>query len=597
MHDRNGNTPLAPGQQIPIPDNFPVAWTDPDETKLLWQLDPMHYPDPMRPLEFDLMAAIYAAGMKHALQAYDLPVRLEARQINTYLYGAFTPQGLPPAPVIRLTNQLKRVLPGLVNTIERKAVAAMTQRYLAKMEPVIAQLGTIWVDEFLPEIKQSLAEWAAFELSAAPADQLVTHFEATLAKAKRAGEIHFLIAFPYLLALSRFDDLYVELFAEAKPFDSYRLLQGFDNKNLQGGRALWQLSRKAQTMPEVRHILEYEPIGTIIPKLEESVAGQIFLTEFQAYLAEYGQRGDKFSTIADVSWLEDPTPVIKSLKDYIRQPNRDMIAELAAEADERERLVAVARRHLQGKPQAVIEQFNTALKAAQAAIVIHADHGFWIDYCVLYQVRQVMLEMGRRLTEIGVVATPNDVFYLTLPELQRAASDLGRQQPPTGRQAAIVERKAEVEHFRTVQPPKLLGTMPLLSPPDEPFTRMLTKFEGTSQDQSHYSHQAPNILEGNGGSPGIVQGTAKVVHSIYQAEKLQPGDILVAETTSAVWSPLFATVAAVITDTGGILSHCAVVAREYHIPAVVGASIATKTIKDGDLVEVDGEAGIVRILS
>ena len=94
-----------------------------------------------------------------------------------------------------------------------------------------------------------------------------------------------------------------------------------------------------------------------------------------------------------------------------------------------------------------------------------------------------------------------------------------------------------------------------------------------------------------------MRGPARVIRTLAEATKLQPGDILVAETTAPPWTPLFATAAAVVTDTGGILSHCAVVAREYAIPAVVGVGIATDQIVDGQLLEVDGTAGIVRMLA
>jgi len=88
-----------------------------------------------------------------------------------------------------------------------------------------------------------------------------------------------------------------------------------------------------------------------------------------------------------------------------------------------------------------------------------------------------------------------------------------------------------------------------------------------------------------------------VLRSLSEAAEIQQGEVLVAETTAPPWTPLFATAAAVVTDTGGILSHCAVVAREYRIPAVVGAAMATATISDGQTVEVDGDKGVVRILS
>jgi pyruvate,water dikinase len=88
-----------------------------------------------------------------------------------------------------------------------------------------------------------------------------------------------------------------------------------------------------------------------------------------------------------------------------------------------------------------------------------------------------------------------------------------------------------------------------------------------------------------------------VLRSLAEADRLRPGDVLVAPTTAPPWTPLFATAAAVVTDTGGILSHCAVVAREYGIPAVVGAGTATARIADGQVVEVDGDAGVVRIVA
>ena len=104
------------------------------------------------------------------------------------------------------------------------------------------------------------------------------------------------------------------------------------------------------------------------------------------------------------------------------------------------------------------------------------------------------------------------------------------------------------------------------------------------------------MLRGAGGSPGVVRGPARVIRTLAESTKLQPGDILVAETTAPPWTPLFATAAAVVTDTGGILSHCAVVAREYAIPAVVGVGVATERIVDGQWLEVDGAAGCVRLL-
>src|SRR3990172_2459670 len=105
------------------------------------------------------------------------------------------------------------------------------------------------------------------------------------------------------------------------------------------------------------------------------------------------------------------------------------------------------------------------------------------------------------------------------------------------------------------------------------------------------------MVKGWAGSAGVARGTARVIRSLAEAGKLQPGDVLVAEFTVPPLTPLFATASAVVTDTGGGLSHSAVVAREDRIPAAGGTGRATTTFKDGQLLEVDGNAGTVRVVS
>jgi pyruvate,water dikinase len=107
----------------------------------------------------------------------------------------------------------------------------------------------------------------------------------------------------------------------------------------------------------------------------------------------------------------------------------------------------------------------------------------------------------------------------------------------------------------------------------------------------------PDTLYGCAASPGVVRGVAKVLRTLDEAPKLSAGDILVAGMITPAWTPLFASVAAVITDGGGVLSHCAIVAREYGIPAVVSTGQATTLIREGQTIEVDGSAGVVRILA
>lgn len=324
--------------------------------------------------------------------------------------------------------------------------------------------------------------------------------------------------------------------------------------------------------------------------LETSVASDDFLTKLRSYLTEYGQRNDKSNELDAPHWIEDPTPVIQRLQEYVTQADRDPAAELTTQIAARERLLAETHIRLRAYPQPVVDQFDFLLKAAQAGVFVGEEHSVWIDQRMTYQVRRVMLEFGRRLVAAGVLDQVEDVFHLTFDEVRTTAEAL----PRLDQRALVAGRRAEIAYFRTIQPPPTLGTAPPGAPPDDPLSRAIGRFFGVV---ALPAPTGPNLLRGHAGSPGVVRGPARVVHSLAEAGKLQSGDVLVTETTIPAWTPLFVTVAAVVTDTGGVLSHCAVVAREYGIPAVVGTGTATRTLRDGQVVEVDGGAGEVRIIS
>jgi pyruvate,water dikinase len=136
-----------------------------------------------------------------------------------------------------------------------------------------------------------------------------------------------------------------------------------------------------------------------------------------------------------------------------------------------------------------------------------------------------------------------------------------------------------------------------MEPPDDLFGRAFGKLMGGPPIPKPSPIPTANgLVKGNGASSGIVRGSARVIRTLAEATQLQPGDILVAEATMPPWTPYFSIVAAIVTDTGGILCHAAVMAREMGIPAVVGTRVGTTKIRDGQMVEVDGGAGTVRVL-
>jgi phosphohistidine swiveling domain-containing protein len=236
----------------------------------------------------------------------------------------------------------------------------------------------------------------------------------------------------------------------------------------------------------------------------------------------------------------------------------------------------------------VVRKFAFLLEAAQAANVLTEDHGYWIDFQCMYYVRRLFLELGRRFVSGGVLDQVDDIVVLTPAEMRLTAEQL----PRVDQRKLVAARRAEMEYFRAISAPPRLGTLTSGPQSTDPVTVAIGKFFGSPPR----STDEVGVVLGNSGSPGKAHGPARVMRSLQEASKLRPGDVLVAETTAPPWTPLFATAAAIVTDTGGILSHCAVVAREYGIPAVVGTGKATSVFHDGEQIEVDGDLGRVRRL-
>jgi phosphohistidine swiveling domain-containing protein len=542
----------------------PFSFADPADEALFWQHDAMHFPDPLAPMEAAMLERTLGQGFGYGAAAYNAPIdRVEVRTIEGYQYQSMVPMTGTPE--------------------EMAAQGALAE---ASIRAALADLGSLWEDTVLPEVREHLGFWDTFDLEGATRAAFAEHVEQTWAHLRRLWELHFVIVLPCYLAMSEFDELYRGLFEDAGPLDSYRLLEGRPNLTVEVGQALWELSRAALASDEVRDVLLSQPAADVPAALARSEHGRGFLADLHAYLDVYGRRADKWTLLAP-SWTEDPTPVIESLRDFVGRPDSQAPAVTTqAAAAAAQSAIDAARERLRDYPAPVVGQFEAMLAAAQAALVISEDHNFYIDNMSIHHLRAVLMEAGRRLAAEGSIRAVEDVFLLSPEELAAALATPGAEL-----RWLVAGRAAEMERRRALVPPPVLGAIPTEPPPDDPFTRLAMKFNGVPQAPS-----AGGELRGSPGSAGTVRGRARVIHSISEAGRIEPGDILVAETTAPPWTPLFAIVGAVVTDTGGVLSHCAVVAREYGIPAVVGTGIASTVITDGQMLEIDGDAGTVRFI-
>lgn len=236
---------------------------------------------------------------------------------------------------------------------------------------------------------------------------------------------------------------------------------------------------------------------------------------------------------------------------------------------------------LEGAPTDVREAFEQELAQARRAAELNETHNYWIDQQVSYWMQQNYLAVGRRLVESGVLRDRDDVFHLSHREVVEALR--GNRQSLA---AKVEERKAELDRYRKMPAPLELGA----KLPEEIASGMAMVFGG------HEVSTVADEVHGQPASPGTVTGIARIVLSLRDADRIEEGDILVTKTTSPPWTPLFGIASAVVTDAGGALSHCGVVAREYGIPAVVGCVDATEKIHDGARISVDGDTGVVKLL-
>ena len=546
--------------RIPLPPEFPIDWADAGLEMVPWQQDRQHLPEPVTPMSA-WWAEHFAVGFSAGLAAYSVPLKVRTARLNTYYFMAQVPN-VPP-----------------------EQMPAMEARAAELLPPGVGTFWSRWESEWLPELKRTWNDWSAVDVQGADDASLRRHVDRAIEIYERAWTIHFELLIPAFVGISSFQDLYADLFPGRGALDAYSLLRGGDNMSLETGRKLWELSRIAKADPTLREVFETSASREIPARFEASPSGREFMTRLRDFLSFYGMRSDTVQELADPSWIEDPRPALDNLKAYIRQDEDPDVAHLHLAA-ERDRLIAEARDAIKGYPEAIRGQFEFLLAAGQFASRVQEDHNFWIDQRCLHETRQLCLDVGRRLDDRQQINEPGDIFMLSMDE----ALDL----LASGRDATslVASRRAEMDRWRKVTPPPMVGT-DYGPPPENPLTRAIFRFFGGPPQ----AHDSASELRGNAGSPGTVTGVARVILNLQDGGRLEQGEILVTPTTSPPWTPLFATAGGIVTDTGGALSHCAIVAREYGIPAVVGAAGATAMIRDGCTIEVDGDAGLVRIIS
>jgi rifampicin phosphotransferase len=537
-----------------------IAFPPSDAIEGYWDWDKIHAPRPLTPLAGDAVAMSMGEGFTIAQHAFGSPLALRCRMVNHYLYAAFAPDEDFTPPTRDLAE------------------------YSQQLERTAFGIGERWTNEWEPSLIPMLRKARATDFDALSDAELVTAFDEQLKNCVYMWEIHGWINLT-LVPATALTDFYNNEIQPADRNEAWHLLQGYTTKSVEASSGLWQLSRIVKDNAALSKLFaELEP-GLIMKALEDPDGDSAFLGQLRAYLDEFGWRSDGIYEIGDATWREDATIPLNTIQGYVRlgeEHNPELTLERARQR--REELTRAAREKLAADPEKV-QRFDELMEAAKYNTRVTEDHSFWIDQMGIATLRQFCLSVGRRLTANGILDAPDDVFFLYKDEVRDALA-VG-----TDYREPACERRASVAEAARIVPPDHLG-QPTPANPDPFFIAVVDKMLGLLPVEPSSD---PSIINGVAASPGTAQGTAKVVRSLVEASKLQQGDIMVCEMTVPTWVPLFATVSAVVADSGGVLSHCAIVAREFGLPAVVGTHVGTQILRDGMTITVDGGRGIVRI--
>jgi pyruvate,water dikinase len=539
--------------KCPDGSDFPVTWQDPQDAEYSWKWDPMHSPLPLTPLCWDLRKEI-GEGFRRAFDIIGAPGHAVLFTFNGFMYSRQAlfdddPQVRAAVGKRDAEQRMERILE-LWNTLYRPEVESLTRA------------TKTWVDDSLT------------------LKQLVDRFDQVRAARRRLGELHMITMGPANGSANRFIDFCQAEFGPDGEQIASQLTQGFPNKALETGINLWELSREALERPAVAAALREGECS--LDGLRAVEGGPGFVAIAERFLQEYGHRSESFLDLSYPQWTEDARFPLFMVSRYLDTPEEQSPAALNDEAiRHREEKLQDAEKSFGGDHEK-LEQFHGWWQSATQRTILLEDHNFYIDQQGWSSARFPCLALGRKLAEQGSIHAVDDVFYLRLNEIQEAAAD-----PATNYTAAVAQRRSDREHWMRTVPPSLIGSG---QPVENPY---LDRFFGPANE----AVSADGVVKGIAASQGIVRGTARVILGLDQVDRLADGEILVTLATAPPWTPLFAIAGGLVTEAGGTLSHAAVVAREYKIPAVVGAKGATTRIKDGMLITVDGTAGTVRVES
>jgi len=577
---------------------YHVQFTPEDDHKF-WFYNSMHFPEPMCAFDMVTAEAAYCALGAANTRVHCLPTTLgiDHRIINGRVYiggNAVT----DPAEIARRTEEFQRRAFYYYEHWEQ-----LYEQWRGKMLALIEEARAL-PDPALPEL-EPLAHVHAGRGVASNHDLLVT-YQRTLEGYFRMWHHHFEFLLLGYGAYMTFFVFCKRAFPEITDQTIARMVAGIDAEIFRPDEELRRLARLAVELEVDAHFADAAGAESVIGALRAAgAAGGRWLEELEKAREPWFNInvGDGFYHYHR-SWNDDLTMPFAAIAGYARSLRAGTMAERQPERlrEERRTLIAEYRELLSSDAERAA--YDQMIALAHRVFPYVEGHKFYCEHWYTNLFFNKIRKFGALLCEAGFFAAAADVFHLTHYELEAAIIDLmnawstgSAPRGPSHWPAIVADRRAAIDIWSRHETPPALGTIPEVI--DDPAIVMLWGITRESLDNwlNAGSAEHSNEIRGFAASPGIVEGTARVVRAVDEIGRLEPGDILVCQVTNPTWAPIFQRISAAVSDIGGSMSHAAIVAREYGLPAVVGTGNATARIPDGARIRVDGARGIVTLLS
>jgi pyruvate, water dikinase len=569
-----------------------------EDDQRFWFYNSMHFPEPMSAFDMVTAEAAYCALGASNTRVHCLPTTLgiDHRIINGRVYiggNAVT----DPAEIARRTEEFQKRAFYYYEHWER-LYAQWREKMLALIKSAQV-LPTPALPEFEPLENVHAGKGVASNHT------LLDTYQKTLEGYFRMWHHHFEFLLLGYGAYLTFFSFCKKAFPEITDQTIARMVAGIEAEIFRPDDELRRLARRAVELGVDSKFKDGVSAEEIIRSLEQGgPSGQEWLKELAISRDPWFNInvGDGFYHYHR-AWNDDLSMPFAGLPEYMRRVRQGESLErpVARLQQERRQLIDDYRELLSTDDERAA--YDQMITLAHRVFPYVEGHKFYCEHWYTNLFFNKIREFGSLLSAHGFFPDAEDVFQLTHYELKTAIIDLmsswSNGSAPRGPgywPKIVVERRAAIKEWAKHDSPPALGPVPDVI--DDPAIVMLWGITRESLDQwlSAGTDGNSNEVRGFAASSGVVEGPARIVRSVEEISRLQKGDILVCQVTNPTWAPIFQKITAAVSDIGGSMSHAAIVAREYGLPAVVGTGNATSRIKDGQRIRVDGGRGVVTLL-